>query len=630
MICITWYFDHAHYPVFGIIVYLGNEAQMVTGHYTSPRQHNVELASIFHQMASCYRYLGSEHRFRVMAYDGATRTISNLKDDISVYAPSIKELDKLKGIGVSIARKIQEYLSTGKIKTFEKLKKQVPQGLLELMDINGFGPATIRTLHEKLGITNREEMIEALQSGKLEDLRGFGAKRIENMKRGLKLFKEMHARMLLPEAMEKGNALLKEIKELAGVKDAELAGSLRRKKETVGDIDIVASARRREWKRIVTRFCKLDAVERVIAQGETRASILLKFSRAQVDLRLVEEDEFGAALLYFTGSKEHNIALRSLAKDKGWKLNEYGLFDIASDQRIAGATEKEVYRKLGLEYIPPELREQRGEIEKARERSLPVLVEEEDMKGDIQMHSTWSDGADDIESIARYIMKEFPRYQYIVITDHSPSERVARGLKPGEFKDQFIEIDKVNKKLGREFVKKGVEVDILANGALDLPDELLQEFDWVTASIHSGFSKDNTDRLVKACMNPNVQCIGHPSGRLIGKREPYTVRWEKLFEVAVATGTAIEINAQPDRLDLRDDLVKEAIEKGVTLTVSTDAHALAQFDFMSLGVAVARRGWCKKTNILNTCGWKKLEEFKLRKKRALNKRNERKKVAAPA
>lgn len=609
---------------------MGNEAQMVTGHYTSPRQHNVELASIFHQMASCYRYLGSEHRFRVMAYDGATRTISNLKDDISVYAPSIKELDKLKGIGVSIARKIQEYLSTGKIKTFEKLKKQVPQGLLELMDINGFGPATIRTLHDKLGITNREEMIEALQSGKLEDLRGFGAKRIENMKRGLKLFKEMHARMLLPEAMEKGNALLKEIKELAGVKDAELAGSLRRKKETVGDIDIVASARRREWKRIVTRFCKLDAVERVIAQGETRASILLKFSRAQVDLRLVEEDEFGAALLYFTGSKEHNIALRSLAKDKGWKLNEYGLFDIASDQRIAGATEKEVYRKLGLEYIPPELREQRGEIEKARERSLPVLVEEEDMKGDIQMHSTWSDGADDIESIARYIMKEFPRYQYIVITDHSPSERVARGLKPGEFKDQFIEIDKVNKKLGREFVKKGVEVDILANGALDLPDELLQEFDWVTASIHSGFSKDNTDRLVKACMNPNVQCIGHPSGRLIGKREPYTVRWEKLFEVAVATGTAIEINAQPDRLDLRDDLVKEAIEKGVTLTVSTDAHALAQFDFMSLGVAVARRGWCKKTNILNTSGWKKLEEFKLRKKRALNKRNERKKVAAPA
>lgn len=609
---------------------MGNEAQMVTGHYISPRQHNVELASIFHQMASCYRYLGSEHRFRMMAYDGATRTISNLKDDISVYAPSIKELDKLKGIGVSIARKIQEYLSTGKIKTFEKLKKQVPQGLLELMDINGFGPATIRTLHEKLGITNREEMIEALQSGKLEDLRGFGAKRIENMKRGLKLFKEMHARMLLPEAMEKGNALLKEIKELAGVKDAELAGSLRRKKETVGDIDIVASARRREWKRIVTRFCKLDAVERVIAQGETRASILLKFSRAQVDLRLVEEDEFGAALLYFTGSKEHNIALRSLAKDKGWKLNEYGLFDIASDQRIAGATEKEVYRKLGLEYIPPELREQRGEIEKARERSLPVLVEEEDMKGDIQMHSTWSDGADDIESIARYIMKEFPRYQYIVITDHSPSERVARGLKPGEFKDQFIEIDKVNKKLGREFVKKGVEVDILANGALDLPDELLQEFDWVTASIHSGFSKDNTDRLVKACMNPNVQCIGHPSGRLIGKREPYTVRWEKLFEVAVATGTAIEINAQPDRLDLRDDLVKEAIEKGVTLTVSTDAHALAQFDFMSLGVAVARRGWCKKTNILNTSGWKKLEEFKLRKKRALNKRNERKKVAAPA
>lgn len=573
-------------------------------------QHNTDLAAIFHQMASCYRYLGGEHRFRVMAYDNASRTLNGLKDDISIYASDVDELEKLKGIGESIGEKIIEYLETGRIKTFEKLKKQVPQGLLELMDISGFGPATVKTIHEKLHVKNREELIEAIESRRLETLKGFGPKKIENMKRGLKLFKEIHTRLLLWDALQAGEDMLQEIRALPGVRKADVAGSLRRKKETIGDIDIIVMADRKDWKKIVNKFIQLPFVDRVLASGETRASILLKTSNTQVDIRLVNEAAYGSALLYFTGSKEHNIALRTWAKGKGWKLNEYGVFEAETDKWLAGATEEEVYRLFGMQYVPPELREERGEIEKARKGLLPRLVEEKDIRGDMQMHSTWSDGAESIETIARHIRKEFPQYEYIVITDHSPSERVAKGLQPAEFIQQFAEIDKVNKKLGASFIKKGVEVDILADGSLDLPDELLQQFEWVTASIHSGFNKDNTDRLLKACEHPYVNCIGHPSGRLIGKRDAYTVNWKKLIAKAAATGTVLEINAQPNRLDLKDELVKAAIEKGVRITISTDAHALNQFDFMSLGVAVARRGWCSGRNILNTLSWKEVEQYK--------------------
>ncbi|HVT86604.1 MAG TPA: DNA polymerase/3'-5' exonuclease PolX [Chitinophagaceae bacterium] len=577
--------------------------------------HNAELADIFHRMASCYRYKGKEERFRALAYDGASRTLNNLKEDISVYATDVKSLDQLSGIGESIGEKIMEFLESGKIKTYEKLKKEVPQELLDLMDINGFGPATIKTLHEKLKIDNRDDLIAAIEAGKLEKLKGFGAKKIENMKRGLKLFKESHARMLLPEALRTGNEMLDIVLKIPGIKKAELAGSLRRKKETIGDIDIIASAERKSWKKAVAKFIDIPQCERVLASGETKASILLKKTNTQVDLRLVNDYEYGSALLYFTGSKEHNIKLRLLAKENGWKLNEYGLFDEKTEKRLAGKTEEEVYHHLGLQFIPPELREVRGEVEIAVKKKLPELIELKDMKGDMQMHSTWSDGTEEIETIAKYILKEFPQYEFIVMTDHSQSERIAGGLKPAEFRKQFVEIDRVNKKIGKELVKKGVEVDILADGSLDLPDDLLKEFDWVVASIHTGFNKDNTERLLKACEHPSVHCIGHPSGRLIGKREGYPLDWKKLFEKAITTGTAIEINAQPDRLDLKDDLVKDAIDEGVTITISTDSHALTQFKNMALGVAVARRGWCCRENVLNTNSWKSIEQFKKRKKK---------------
>lgn len=554
-------------------------------------------------MAACYRYLGAEERFRTIAYENAARTMDSLKEDVIVYADNVKHLDQLKGIGESIAEKIIEYLQRGRIKTFENLQKQVPLELLELMEVNGMGPSTLKTLHEELGIDNRDELILAIEKGKLSTLKGFGEKKIDNIKRALKLYKETGTRLLLWDALAVGEAILNEVKKFKGVIIAELAGSLRRRKETIGDIDIIIACALRSRKSIIKNFTGLTQVARIIAAGDTKASVVLKDHNTQVDIRLVDESEYGSALLYFTGSKEHNIHLRLMAKEKGWRISEYGIFHAASDKRLGGDTEKQLYNALGLDFIPPELREDKGEIEQAQKHTLPKLVENKDIKGDLQMHSTWSDGAESIETIARHILKNFPQYEYIVITDHSPTERIAHGLKPSAFKKQFIEIDKVNKSLGKDFVKKGVEVDILSDGSLDLPDDLLKEFEWVTASIHSGFHKDNTDRLLKACEHPSVHCIGHPSGRLIGKREAYSVDWQNLFKKAAATGTAIEINAQPERLDLKDDLVHEAIRQGVMITISTDAHNLNQYDFMQLGVDVARRGWCEKENILNTKPW---------------------------
>lgn len=570
---------------------------------------NAALHDIFHRMAACYRYLGPEQRFRAIAYEVAARTVSNLKADITVYASDIHALEQLKGIGESIGEKIIEYLETGRIKTYEQLKKKVPVDLLELMDISGFGPSTIRLLHDALGVNNREELVTAIAAGKLQGIKGLGAQKIENMKRGLKLYKEAHARMLLWDAIQTGQEILKAVRQLPEVEKAELAGSLRRGKETVGDIDIVVQADKKARNRLVARLVRLQLVARVSASGETRISMVLR-NHVQVDIRIVEEKEFGAAMLYFTGSKEHNIKLRTLAVNKGCKLNEYGLFNIKSGAYIAGRTEEEIYRRLGLQFIAPELREEKGEIALAAAQRLPVLVSFNQVKGDLQMHSRWSDGEETIQQLTHYILNAFPHYEYIVITDHSASQRIAHGLQPEDFLKQFDEIDQVNALLGYDFIKKGVEVDILANGDLDLPDELLQQFDWVVASIHSGFTHNNTARLLKACEHPHVHCIGHPSGRLIGSREPYPVDWETLFSKAAATHTAMEINAQPARLDLRDDLVRMAVDKGIKLVISTDAHALSQYDFMQLGVAVARRAGCRKQDVLNTRHWEDIVQFK--------------------
>jgi DNA polymerase (family 10) len=335
-----------------------------TLHRNRIAENNAALASLFHQMADCYRYIGKEERFRAIAYENVAKILHNMKEDIAAYATDVKTLDEIGGIGESIAGKIIEYLHTGKIKTFEKLKKEVPYELLELMDITGFGPATLKILHDKLRISSREDLVKALETDKLKGIRGFGEKKIENMKRALKLFKETK-RMLLKDAERTGNEILRELKKIPGVEKAELAGSLRRKKETVGDIDIIVQAETKDRKKIVSRFIELPQVQKVLAKGATKASVVLKYENVQVDIRLVHDYEYGAALLYFTGSKEHNIKLRTIARDRGYKINEYGLFDITSGKRLAGTTEEEMYHFLKLKYIPPEQRAGEEEIEKA-------------------------------------------------------------------------------------------------------------------------------------------------------------------------------------------------------------------------------------------------------------------------
>jgi DNA polymerase (family X) len=421
------------------------------------------------------------------------------------------------------------------------------------------------------------------------------------------LHKSVEDRMLLWEALQNGEEVVTLLKELPEVKQIELAGSLRRKKETIGDMDILIAAAPNQWKKIANYFTSSKVSSKTLVKGETRASIITKKSGRQADLRIVAEDEWGSALQYFTGSKEHNIHLRTVAKNKGYKISEYGIFSIKDGKRIASKTEEEIYSTLGMQFIPVEMREDKGEIEMAIQHKIPKLIELEDIKGDLQMHSNWSDGLQTLDEIATYVTKSF-KYDYIAITDHTKSSRVAGGMDEKEFLKQINTIKKLNERLGRDFVKAGAEVDIRADGTLDLSDEILGQLDWVTASIHAGFSHDNTDRLIKACQNQYVHCIGHPTGRLIGKRDPYPVVIDKVIEAAKENNTALEINAQPDRLDLNDELANLARKADVKLVISTDSHKPTDFHFMSVGVSVARRAWCTSDNILNTNSWESLQQ----------------------
>jgi len=574
------------------------------------RQKNQQLADIFLQMAKGYRYLGTQERFRAIAYQQAAKTLLNLPDDITKHASDIASLDKLRNIGEGIAQRILEYLHTGHIHTWDELRQTIPLKLLDIMDVQGMGPATTRTLHQRLGIQDRTELETAIRSCALAQLKGFGPKRIDNIRKALKIDKEARSRHLLDKALDIGNRLLQLVRNIPAIQQAEIAGSLRRRKETIGDIDIIATCHPAKHRSAIQHFTRLPIVDQLIAGGDTKASILLETPHIQADLRIVDPSAFGSALLYLTGSREHNIRLRSLARDNHRKINEYGLYSDDGSQRLAGETETSVYHALSLDYIEPELREDKGEIDLAKQHRLPRLIHADDLLGDMQMHSNWSDGATDIASIALHARLTRPHYQYIVITDHSPAARIAHGIDSADFRRQWKEIDKVNTDIGKTFVRKGVEVDILPDGSLDLPDDILQAFDWVTASIHSGFAKDNTDRLLKACHHPLVNCIGHPSGRLLMKREPYPADWTAFFHTAAQTGTALEINAQPDRLDLRDDLARQAVAAGVRLTISTDAHHPTQLSSIHLGVSQARRAGCTSAHILNTLPWDGIRRFR--------------------
>ncbi|NPA51843.1 MAG: DNA polymerase/3'-5' exonuclease PolX [Aquificae bacterium] len=582
---------------------------------------NKEIADTFRKMASIYEFL--DEKFRAVAYQRAANIIEDLPDDIRHYLES-GQLSKIRGIGKSTASKIEEYLKTGKISRYEELKKIIPEDFIELVDLPGIGPKTLKKVHDELGISTKEELIKALKDGRIQSLSGFGAKKVENMLKALQMYEISKRRIVLWEALQLAKYIVNKLKKLKEVKKIEVAGSLRRRKETIGDIDLLIASDDKDRTKIMDYFANLEEVKEILGKGEKKTSVIMNLEgkERQVDLRVFKEEEWGAALQYFTGSKQHNVHIREIAKDKGLKINEYGVFDIKTGKKIAGRTEEEVYNTIGMDWIPPEMREDRGEIELALEHRLPKLVELKDIKGDLHIHSVWTDGAYSIEEIVNHVKKHY-KYEYIAITDHSKAVRVAHGLDEEKLLQEIEQIEKLNKMLGFDFVKKGIEVDILYDGSLDLSDEVLSKLDWVIASIHSYLNQDNTERIVKAMENPYVTVIGHPTGRIIGQREPYPLDMDIIMKVARETGTALEVNAQPFRMDLNDIWIKRAVDENVMLVINSDSHNLRQFAYMEIGVSQARRGWATKENILNTKSWEEVQKFVNAKRKKLGARLKR-------
>ncbi len=561
---------------------------------------NFEISGIFRNIANILEIKG-DIIFKIRAYERAAQNIEGLTEDIEDYARQDR-LREIPGIGVDLANKIKEFIDTGKIQAYEELKKTVPQGILELLLIPGVGPKTAKLLFDKLEIQNIQDLEKAIKGGKLENIPGIKEKTIENILKGIGIFKKSKERMPLAQAMQEAEQFVGSLRELAAVRNVTVAGSLRRRKETVRDIDIlVISARPQE---VMDMFVELEPVKEILSKGQTKASVRTK-DDVQIDCRVVENKSFGAALLYFTGSKNFNIKLRQLAIKKGFKINEYGVFATGNGEKnqryIGGKTEEEIFKLLGLAFIEPELREDNGEIELAQNNKLPDLIELEDIKGDLHAHSTWSDGNNTIEEMAR-VAKE-KGYLYIAITDHSQSLKVARGLSLADLKKKKLQIDKLNNSLKGFRVLFGTEADIDSEGNIDYPDAVLEEFDVVVAAIHSGFKQSRekiTKRLVKACANNHVHIVAHPTGRLWGMREPYEIDLNELFKAARQTNTQMEINAFSQRLDLNDLNCRHAKEMGVKLAINTDSHSTEQLDSMKFGISVGRRGWLRKEDVVNT------------------------------
>jgi len=561
---------------------------------------NKEIANLFYRIADALEIKG-ESGFKVVAYQKAARVLEDLTTDVSDLVAQGK-LSEIPGIGKGMAEKIEEYLQTGKMTRYEEVMKEVPEGLLQLLEIPGLGGRTIHQMHKELNVNNLEDLKRVIEDGSLEKLYGMGKKKVENIKKGIELFEHAQERMPIYEAMTIAEEVIEYLKKLEGLSHVSTAGSLRRMRETIGDIDILATGR--DGQKIIKHFVAFPKTIRVLAEGDTKGSILIQteLGERQVDLRIVEEDSYGAALQYFTGSKAHNIKLRGLAKDKGLKISEYGVF--RGEEKIAGRSEEEVYGVFGLPVFPPEMREDRGEIELALEGKLPVIVEPADIKGDLHVHSNWSDGVLSLEEVAEYGKKL--GYSYIAICDHSQAARYAHGLSPDRLAEEIKEIDKLNARLKGFKLLKGIEVDILGDGTIDCPEELLKKLDIVVASIHSGFKKNVTERIVSALKHPLVNIIGHPTGRLISGREGYDVDVDKIIEAAAEYKKVLELNAYYDRLDLDEFNLKKAKEKGVRISIGTDTHYAHGFGMMRYGLGIARRAWLTRKDVINTLPVNKL------------------------
>lgn len=557
---------------------------------------NQFVSSILYQIADLLDLKG-EIFFKTRAYRLAAQQIEVLDEDIETIAKEDR-LEELPGVGEALAKKIKELVETGMLEYFENLKKEIPEGLLQMLDISGLGPKKVSALYHKLGIKTIEKLQKACIDGKVRVLEGFGEITERNILRGIQLREKTSGRVLLNVAFNDSNRYIDYLKKCKDINRLSIAGSLRRRKETIGDLDILASSKNPAG--VMDFFTEYDDVKNVLLKGVTKTSVLLN-DNLQVDLRVVKDESFGAALQYFTGSKEHNVKMRSIAIKQSFKLNEYGLFQKNNEKFVVGKNEKEIYNKLGLEYIEPELRENTGEVESASKKNLPKLVKYTDIKGDWHIHSNWSDGFESIDSLVHAAKKI--GYEYICITDHSQSLKVANGLSEDRVVKKIKEIEKINDKEKNFHVFCGTECDIKTDGTLDYSDKILKMFDFVGIGIHTTFKmspKDVNNRIIKAMDNENVDFLAHPTCRIIGRREPFEIDIESIIETAVNTDTYLEINAFPDRLDLKDLHVKLAKEKKAKFIIGTDSHNINHLTFMQYGIAMARRGWLEKKDILNT------------------------------
>lgn len=570
---------------------------------------NQEIATIFGRMADLLELKG-DNPFKIRAYRRAAENLEVLQQEVS--SLSHEDLLDIPGVGKELADKITEYCETGEIGAWKRLRSEFPEGIFDLMAVPGIGPKTVKLLYEHLHITSLIELERNAREGRLRELPKIKEKTEQNILKGLEFLKKGRERHPIGRVLPLAEDIVAQLKRKAPLEEIALAGSLRRWKETVKDIDILATSVRPA--KVMEAFVSLPPVVEVIAHGHTKSSIVLS-EGLQVDLRVVDKTSLGAALQYFTGSKAHNIRLRELAVKKGFKINEYGIFREKDTKRLGGAREQDIYKTLGLPYIEPELREDTGEIEAAQAMKLPRLVKLKDLRGDLHVHSNWSDGAHSIETIAREAQRR--GYEYIAVTDHSKGLGVTGGLTEDQVLDQVKEIDRVNRKLKGFRILKGIEVDIRSDGRLDLADRVLRLLDVVVASVHSGFkqSRDQqTARLVKAMRHPLVTMLAHPTGRMIGEREAYEVDMDSVLATARESGTIMEINAYPLRLDLNEHHARAAKGLGIPLAINTDAHVSDQFDLVRYGVGSARRGWLEKEDVINTLDYRRLKKF-LSKKR---------------
>jgi len=570
---------------------------------------NQEIAKIFYEIAD---YLEMEEvAFKPYAYQKAAITLETLEEDVEeIYKRGgLEALMEIPGVGESIALKIEEYLKTGKIKYYEEFKKKTPVNLEELMAVEGMGPKKAKVLYQKLRIRNLKDLERAAKSHKISPLFRFGEKTEKNILEGIAFLKRSKGRFLLGEILPKVKEVYEKLKSLKEVQKVDWCGSVRRMKETIGDVDFLVISSKPE--RVMDFFTSLSGIVKIWGKGTTKSSVRMK-EGFDMDIRVVPKRSYGSALQYFTGSKEHNIALRKIAIDKGLKLSEYGLF--RGPKKIAGESEEEIYKKLGIEWIPPEIRENQGEIEAALEKKLPKIIDYNDIKGDLHCHSKWDGGTNSIGELVEMAKKM--GYQYLGISDHTKFLRIEHGLDERKLALQRKEIDKINERLKvkdiRFKVLQGCEANILNDGSIDIKDETLKKLDYVIAGVHSNFKmarEKMTERIIRAMKNPNVDIISHPTGRILKRRDEYQIDFDKILRVTKETGTILEINSYPERLDLNAENIRRAKEAGVKMVIDTDSHHKDQMRFIEFGIAQARRGWAEKEDIINTQPLEKLLQF---------------------